>query len=181
MSQKPAEGAVRKKSGRFLGLTWGTWVALALVIPIGVMTFNLYRGWSALRAERNQQVGHHNVLVERNKVLGKVFDNLQNKQFQICNKTADTVTVNWLAAAYHDGRQIRYFDSSRCRDWKAPVLVPGDARFPTLNSDQENCNWTNGDVVYYAMQYTRESEDAVNTINFVGHFKGYDRDCHNVQ
>lgn len=181
MSNESVQAAPRKKkSGKILGLTWGTWVALALLIPVCVMTFNLYRSWSALRGKLGAQVNVHNDLAKRNAVLGKVFENLQNKQFQICNKTADTVTVNWLATAYQDGRQIRYFDSSRCRDWRAPVLVSGDARFPTLNSDQENCNWT-GDVVYYAMQYTRESEEAVNTINFVGHFKGYDRDCHNIQ
>jgi hypothetical protein len=179
MSKKTGQGAPRKK-GRFLGLTWGTWVAMALLVPVSVMTFNLYRSWSALNGTKSGQLAEHRARVERNAELSKVFENLQNKPFQVCNRTADTVTVNWLAVAYQDGRDIKYFDSSLCRDWKAPVLVPGDARLPTLNSDQEGCNW-GGDVVYYAMQYTRESEDAVNTINFVGHFKGYDRDCHNIQ
>jgi hypothetical protein len=175
------EGAAKKKSkGNFLGLTWGTWVAAALMVPVCVMTFNLYRSWSALSGRRGKLYEDHRKRLERNVELGKVFENLQNKAFQVCNKTADTVTVNWLSVAYQDGKGIQYFDSSKCRDWKAPVLVPGDARYPTLNSDQEGCNW-GGNVVYYAMQYTRESEDSVNTINFVGHFKGYDRDCHNIQ
>jgi hypothetical protein len=174
------EGAPKRKSKRILGLTWGTWVALALLIPVCVMTFNLYRSWSALNGRKSGLQEEHRQRVDRNTVLGEVFGNLQNKSFQVCNKTADTVTLNWLAVAYQDGKNIRHFDSAQCRDWKAPVLVPGDARFPTINSDQENCNW-GGEVVYYAMQYTRESEDAVNTINFVGHFKGYDRDCHNIQ
>jgi hypothetical protein len=174
-------GAPKKKSnGKFLGLTWGTWVSLALLVPVSVMTFNLYRSWSALNARRAKLGAEHQKRLERNADLSKVFDNLQNKPFQVCNKTADTVTVNWLAVAYQDGRSIKHFDSSLCRDWKPAVLVSGDARFPTLNSDQEGCNW-GGEVVYYAMQYTRESEDSVNTINFVGHFKGYDRDCHNIQ
>ena len=175
------EDAPKKKSKKFLGLTWGTWVATALLIPVCVMTFNLYRSWNVLRSRKATLLGEHRQRIERNTALARVYANLQNKQFQICNKTADTVTVSWLAAAYQDGRTIKYFDSSRCRDWKPAVLVPGDARLPTLNSDQPNCNWTNGDVVYYAMQYTRESEEAINTINFVGHFKDYDRDCHNVQ
>ena len=180
MSQSTdAPAPKRKKKGVFLGLTWGTWVALALLIPVCVMTFNLYRSWNGLKAQFAKVVAEHNDRMARNGVLGKVFDNLQNKSFQVCNKTADTVTVNWLAAAYQDGKTMKYFDSSVCRDWKPPVLVGGDARMLTLNSEA-NCNW-NGDVVYYAMQYTRESEDAVNTINFVGHFKGYDRDCHNIQ
>lgn len=180
MSKKTDGGVPAKKSKPLLGITWGTWVALALLIPVCVMTFNLYRSWSALGKRLADLKAAHNTLVARNLVLSKVFDNLQNKQFQICNKTADTVTVNWLAAASQDGKGIRSFDSSQCRDFKAPVLVSGDARMLTLNSDQDNCNW-GGDVVYYAMQYTRESDDAVNTINFVGHFKGYDRDCHNIQ
>jgi hypothetical protein len=179
MSDQTVEGAPRKKTKKFLGLTWGTWVAGALLIPVCVMTFNLYRSWSALRAKQATQVNTHTEMVKRNAVLGKVYDNLQNKQFQICNKTADTVTVNWLAVAYQDGKNMLLFDSSQCRDWKTPVLVPGDARMLTLNSEGQ-CNW-GGNVVYYAMQYTRESEDTVNTINFVGHFKGYDRDCHNIQ
>jgi len=180
MSQATGEGAPKKKSGKILGLSWGTWVAGALLVPVCVMTFNLYRSWSALNGRKSGLMAEHKARVERNAELGKVFENLQNKPFQVCNKTADTVTLNWLAVAYQDGKVIKLFDSSRCRDWKPPVLVPGDARLPTLNSDQEGCNW-GGEVVYYAMQYTRESEDAVNTINFVGHFKGYDRDCHNVQ
>ena len=180
MSHSNEEDAPKKKKGAFLGLTWGTWVALAVLIPVCVMTFNLYRSWAGLSAQRTKLMDEHKTRVERNAALEKVFENLQNKPFQVCNKTADTVTLNWLAVAYQDSKGIRYFDSSVCRDWKAPVLVSGDARFPTLNSDQDGCNW-GGDVVYYAMQYTRESEDAVNTINFVGHFKGYDRDCHNIQ
>lgn len=181
MSQKTDGGAPAKKSKKpLLGITWGTWVALALLIPVCVMTFNLYRSWTALKGELGTMQATHNTLVERNKVLSKVFDNLQNKSFQICNKTADTVTVNWLAAAYQNGKNMVAFDSSRCPDWKTPVLVPGDARMLTLNSD-EACNWTGGEVVFYSMQYTRESEEAVNTVNYAGHFKNYDRDCHNIQ
>lgn len=175
------EGAPKKKSkGTFLGLTWGTWVAIALLIPVCVMTFNLYRAWSALNGKRSALQEEHQKRLVRNAALSKVFDNLQNKPFQVCNKTADTVTVNWLSVAYQNGKDIKFFDSALCRDYKPAVLVGGDARFLTLNSDQDGCNW-DGSVVYYAMQYTRESEDAVNTINFVGHFKGYDRDCHNIQ
>lgn len=171
--------AVKKKSKGFLGLSWGTWIAAAVLVPVCVMTFNLYRNWSALRAKVTSWDSDFAALNQRNAELEKVFSNLQNKKFQVCNRTADVVTVQALAAAYHDGRTIRLFDSAKCPDWRPQVLASGDARMFTLNS-QEPCNW-GGDVVYYAMTYTRESDEALSTINFAGHFKGYDRDCHTIQ
>jgi len=171
--------AVKKKSKGLLGLTWGTWIAAGVLLPVCVMTFNLYRSWSALRGRISTWDTDFAALNQRNSELEKVFANLQNKKFQVCNRTADVVTVQALSAVYHDGRVIKIFDSEKCADWRPQVLVSGDARMFTLNS-QDPCNWT-GDVVYYAMTYTRESEEALSTINFVGHFKGYDRDCHTIQ
>jgi hypothetical protein len=168
-----------KKSKGFLGLTWGTWVAAAILVPVCVMTFNLYRSWSALRGTLSAWDRDFATLNQRNGELEKVFSNLQNKKFQVCNRTADVVTVQTLAAVYHDGKTIKLFDSGMCADWRPQVLVSGDARMFTLNS-QDPCNW-NGDVVYYAMTYTRESDEALSTINFVGHFTGYERDCHTIQ
>ena len=121
------------------------------------------------------------MLLERNRVLGKVFDNLQNKQFQICNKTADTVTVNWLAAAYQDGQADPVLRQLALPRLEAAGAGAGRCPLPDAQLRPGELQLDHGDVVYYAMQYTRESEDAVNTINFVGHFKGYDRDCHNIQ
>jgi hypothetical protein len=171
--------AVKKKSKRFLGLTWGTLIAIAVLVPVCVMTFNLYRSWSTLRGQISTWDSEFAALNQRNGELEKVFANLQNKKFQVCNRTTDVVTVKNLAAVYHDGKVVKIFDSEKCADWRPQVLVSGDARMFTLNS-QDPCNWT-GDVVYYAMTYTRESEEALSTINFVGHFKGYDRDCHTIQ
>jgi hypothetical protein len=168
-----------KKSKGFLGLTWGTWVAAAVLVPVCVMTFNLYRSWTVLRTSLRAWDAEFATLNQRNGELEKVFSNLQNKKFQVCNRTADVVTVQTLAAVYHDGKTIKVFDSGMCADWRPQVLVSGDARMFTLNS-QDPCNW-NGDVVYYAMTYTRESEEALSTINFAGHFKGYERDCHTIQ
>jgi hypothetical protein len=168
-----------KKSKGFLGLTWGTWVAAAILVPVCVMTFNLYRSWGELRRKLGSWNADFVTLNQRNAELEKVFANLQNKKFQVCNRTEDVATVLSLAAVYHDGRVVKVFDSTQCADWRPQVLAPGDARMFTLNS-QEPCNWT-GDVVYYAMTYTRESNEEVSTIDFVGHFKGYDRDCHTIQ
>jgi hypothetical protein len=171
--------AKKKRSKGFLGLTWGTWVAAAVLVPVCVMTFNLYRSWSELRGRISTWDADFAALSARNGVLEKVYSNLQNKSFQVCNRTPDPVTVTWLAVAYQNGQSIQLFDSSRCADWRNQVLASGDARMFTLNS-QAACNWT-GSVVYYAMTYTRESEESLNTINYVGHFKGYDRDCHTIQ
>lgn len=175
-----ASAAQPKKSKGFLGLTWGTWVAGAILVPVCVMTFNLYRSWSTLRATLQTWDRDFAALSQRNGELEKVYANLQNKKFQVCNRTtADVVTVQTLAAVYHDGKSLKMFDSTKCADWRPQVLVSGDARLLTLNS-QDPCNWT-GDIVYYAMTYTKESEEALSTINFVGHFKGYERDCHTIQ
>lgn len=175
-----SESAVaKKKSKGLLGLTWGTWIAAAVLVPVCVMTFNLYRSWSELSAKNSSWDTEFAALNARNAVLEKVYSNLQNKAFQVCNRTPDPVTVTWLTVAYQNGQGIQTFDSAACPDWRNQVLAPGDARMFTLNS-QAACNWT-GSVVYYAMTYTRESEEALNTINFVGHFKGYDRDCHTIQ
>lgn len=171
--------AVKKKSKGLLGLTWGTWIAVAVLVPVCVMTFNLYRSWSELRGRTSSWEAGFATLNERNAVLEKVYSNLQNKAFQVCNRTPDPVTVTWLSVAYQNGQGMQLFDSASCADWRNQLLNPGDARMFTLNS-QAACNWT-GSVVYYAMTYTRESEEALNTINFVGHFKGYDRDCHTIQ
>ena len=173
-----ASAAKPKNSKGFLGLTWGTWVAGAVLVPVCVMTFNLYRSWSELRGKLGSWNADFAALNQRNAELEKVFANLQNKKFQVCNRTADVVTVQHLAAVYHDGKAIKLFDSEKCADWRSQVLVSGDARVFTLSSDGA-CNW-NGDVVYYAMTYTRESEEQLSTTHFVGHFKGYDRDCHNI-
>lgn len=171
--------AAKKKSKGFLGLAWGTWIAAVVLVPVCVMTFNLYRSWSELRGRLAAWDADFAALSTRNGELEKVFANLQNKPFQVCNRTADPVTVQSLVSVYHDGKAIKIFDSGKCADWRPQLLAPGDAKLFTLNS-QDPCNW-NGDVVYYAMTYTRESEEALSTISFAGHFKGYERDCHTIQ
>ena len=88
MSDQTVEGAPRKKTKKFLGLTWGTWVAGALLIPVCVMTFNLYRSWSALRAKLGDagEHAHRDGQAQRRAGQG-VTTTCRTRQFQICNKT----------------------------------------------------------------------------------------------
>ena len=76
---------------------------------------------------------------------------------------------------------VRYrnliFDSDRCREWQPLVLAAGDAKMVLLRTAQAGCNW-NGDVFYYAMKYTQESEEKINSYHVVGPYQGFDRDCY---
>lgn len=154
-----------------------TWITLAVVLPIFWVSFNGFRNWLAVRkrsASFDTEVSARN---KRNAELKKVYDATQLKRFEACNKSAGQVTISWVTAAYHDGKTIKIFDSDRCREWQPLVLAPGDAKAVLLRSSQGGCNW-NGDVFYYAMKYTEESEEKVNSYHVVGPYQGFDRDCY---
>lgn len=157
-----------------------TWIALAFVFPALALAGYFGQKWNITRAKVAQQNAELQTLLSRNEVLSKVYEVLQNKKFQVCNRSQDILTVQWVAAAYHDGKQLRVFDSSRCSAWKEVALAAGDNRTLTLTSGQEGCNWS-GTVVYFAMRYTRESEDVIRPYNFVGHWAGFDRDCFTLE
>jgi hypothetical protein len=157
------------------------WIMLALLVPAGVMTMNCARSWSQVVAEERALAADHAKHMELIGRLKPFADVLQGKdKYQICNRTADTVTVTWLAAAYSEADQIKMFESSRCRDWKPVVLAQGENRFVTVSSAQEGCNW-NGNVMYFAIAYTRESAEQTTYFEDVEMFRGFDRQCHNIQ
>ena len=181
MSQKKS-GPAKKKSGP--AVTTGTWIALACFIPAAVLTWNLGRTWHAQRTMVAGKQAEIAAIMARNGVLQPIYDVLANRKFQLSNKTPLTVTVPWFAVAYHDGKQVRLFDSARCREFE-PVVVPtGDAKIVTLSSKQEGCNW-NGSVMYYAMRLYRQVETEVSIVDrpydYVDMYKGYDRDTFTVQ
>jgi hypothetical protein len=108
---------------------------------------------------------------------------LENRRLSVCNRTPDAVNVQWVGAAYNDGRKIWVFDSQRCSDWKESVIASGGNKLLNLSSGEPGCNW-NGNVMYFAMKYTRESEEESSAFDFVGVFnvgESFDRDCYNVE
>src|SRR5687768_5337612 len=132
-SKEPeSEDRPKKAKGSGVGITG--WIMLGLLVPLGVMTFNCARSWTVTAAKEkklNEEMGR---LTSRNAVLAPFYDVLQNRRYQICNRTADVVTVNWLSTTYNESEQIKIFDSARCKDWKPVVLQPGENRMVTLSS-----------------------------------------------
>ncbi len=161
-----------------------TWIALgALGAALG---FAAYKGrpWNQLRLKADAFEADFQKLKARNDVLSKAYEILQVKKFSVCNKSADSLLINWVAVVYHDGKQLRSFDSSRCTDWSEVEIPPGENKSINLVSRQEGCNW-NGPVVYYAMRYNRvthgETEARLRPFNNVGLWTGFDRDCYTVE
>jgi hypothetical protein len=174
------EEAPKAKKAKGGGVGIAGWIMLALLVPVGVMTLNCARSWNVSAVRERKLAQEMGQLGTRNGQLAPFYDVLQNRKYQICNRTADTVTVSWLAATYNEGDQVKLFESSRCTAWKPIVLAPGENRFATLSSVQEGCNW-NGNVMYFAIAYTRESTEQTSFIEDVEVFRGFDRDCHNIQ
>jgi hypothetical protein len=173
-----APGAAAPKKKPMVPLS--TIITFVIAVPIGYWAFTSYKKWSGIRAEVARINADRATLLSRNTELAKVYDNVAQKKYQICNKSADIATINWVAAAYHDGKTIKIFDSDQCQDFKPIVMQPGDDKSVLLRSSQPGCNW-DGSVFYYAMRYTLESEERTNSFNVVGPYQGFDRDCYNVQ
>lgn len=171
---KPPRPAGPKKFGT------STWIAAAFLIPALAAAGYFGQKWNITRIKVAKQEAEVQALLSRNAVLSSVYAVLQNKKFQVCNKSQDTLKVQWVAAAYHDGQRLKVFDSSRCSAWQEVALASGDNRVLTLTSGQEGCNW-GGAVVYFAMRFTRESEEIIRPYNFVGHWAGFDRDCFTLE
>jgi hypothetical protein len=163
-----------------VALHWSTIAFGVVTALLLLMTVNLARSWHATGKALDALEAERATLVARNLVLERAAAVLQNQKFQVCNKSADTLTVGWLAAAYHDGRQLRLFDSSRCPGWRPQVLGPGDAKTFTSSSAEEECNW-GGTVMFYALNYVRESEEYLRSYNDAGRWAGFDRDCYTVE
>jgi hypothetical protein len=161
-------------------LHWSTIVAGLVCLPLLLLTVHLGRGWNRLSRQATELETELATLSARNAVLQPAFDVLQNQKFQICNKSSDTLTIPWLAAAYHDGKQLKIFDALRCQGWHGQVLNPGQAKVFNFSSSEEGCNW-NGSVAFYAFRLVRESDEGVRVYNVSGPWRGFDRDCFTVE
>jgi hypothetical protein len=159
-----------------------TIITFLVALPIGYWCFNSYRKWTGIKAAIVTRDTKLADLRANNAALSVVYDNVQLKKFQACNKTADQITINWLAVAYHDGQKVQIFNSDQCQDFKAPVLVPGDDKSVLLRSSQPGCNW-DGSVFYYAMRFTQENEESekYQVNQMVGPYQGFDRDCYSFR
>jgi hypothetical protein len=156
-----------------------TVIAGLLLAPVIYLTARLYGSWSTRRAELNRQSAEFQRLSTRNAELARAYDVLLNRKFQVCNKSAYPVSVQWLSAAYSDGKQLKVFDSARC-GWSDLEVAPGENKNLILSSSQEGCNW-NGNVMYYAMRFSKETDEASVAYNVAMPYRGFDRDCFTVQ
>ena len=172
--------AKEKESKGGVGL-WG-WILLALLVPIGMLTWNCGRNWNVTAVKERKLTEEMAQLTKRNGELEPFYEIMKNRKYQICNRSADVVTLNWLATTYNEQEQIKVFDSSRCTAWKPIVLQPGENRMVTLSSVQPGCNW-NGSVMYVTVAYTRETPEQTDFYEDVEVFRVFDKDreCHNIQ
>ena len=157
-----------------------TLVTLVLVPLVGLLSFNLFRRWNATRIGLKELNAELQTLTARNAVLAPAYDVLQNRRFQVCNKSPHPLNVAWVSAAYSDGRQLKTFDSARCRGWRDQEVAAGENKSLLLSSTEEGCNW-NGNVIYYAIRFSKETEDSSLPYSMVGLYRGFDRDCFTVQ
>lgn len=157
-------------------------ITLVLIIPIGYWTYTNYLTWAKGRKGDATFASEMAALTQSNNTLGNVYDATLLKTYQVCNKSNDQITVDWVSAAFHDGRTVKTFDSDRCQEWKPLVLAAGDNRNVLLRSSQPGCNW-DGKVMYYAMRYKQENEEdeKYRIFTVVGPYQGFDRDCYTFQ
>jgi len=155
-------------------------IALALVPLVGLLAFTLFRRWNTTRQALAAQQQEVQTLSSRNAVLAKAFDVLQNRKFQVCNKSPYPLQVAWVSAAYSDGHHLKQFDSARCPAWQPQEIASGENKSLLLSSTDEGCNW-NGNVIYYAMRFSKETDEASLPFSVAGIYRGFDRDCFTVQ
>lgn len=161
-------------------LTKSTWIVLALLLPVGYLTANLFRKWYGTQQGLRQTRAEYEALSGRNAALARAYEVLQNRKFQICNKSPHPLRVDWVAAAYGEGRQLKVFDSSRCSGWPDLEIASGENKSLLLSSSEEGCNWS-GNVLYYAMRFSKETDEASVPFSLAGIYRGFDRDCFTVQ
>jgi cell division protein FtsB len=171
-----AEPPPRKRSR----LHWSTVVAGLVCLPLLLLAVHLGRTWHRLSERETALDGELVTLTARNAVLQPAAELLQNQKFQICNKSTDTLTIPWVAASYHDGRQLKLFDALHCQGWRPVVIAPGGSKVFNFSSPQEGCNW-NGSVALYAFRLVRDSDEGVRAYNVSGAWRGFDRDCFTVE
>lgn len=157
-------------------------IATVIAIPVGYWAFSNYRVWAQGKKTDSNFQAEMAALNASNAKLSNVYDAVQLKTYQVCNKSSDQITVEWVSAAYHDGRTVKVFDSDRCQEWKPLVLAAGDNKNVLLRSSQPGCNW-DGRVMYYAMRYVQENEadEKYKIFTVVGPYQNFDRDCYPFQ
>jgi hypothetical protein len=157
-----------------------TVIALVLLPLAGLLTYTLFRKWNTTRQALAKQQQEVRTLAARNAVLAKAYDVLQNRKFQVCNKSPHPLNVAWVSAAYSDGQHLKLFDSARCRSWQEQEVAAGENKNLLLSSTEEGCNW-NGNVIHYAMRFSKETDEASLPFSVAGIYRGFDRDCFTVQ
>ena len=157
-----------------------TLITLALLPLVGLLTFSLFGKWNTTRQQLQGHQAELQTLTTRNAVLAPAFDVLQNRKFQVCNKSPDLLNIAWVSVAFNDGRQLKMFDSARCRSWQDQEVAAGENKNLLLSSTEEGCNW-NGNVIYFAMRFSKETEESSLPYSVVGLYRGFDRDCYTVQ
>ena len=161
-------------------VSFSTIVAVALLPPAALLALFLFRNWNATRQALAHGQQELQTLGARNAVLAQAYEVLQNRKFQICNKSPHPLSVAWVSAAYNDGHQMKLFDSARCPGWQAQEIAAGENKNLLLSSTEEGCNW-NGNVIYYAMRFSKETDEASLPFSVAGLYRGFDRDCFTVQ
>jgi hypothetical protein len=156
-----------------------TVLALVLLPLVGLLTYTLFNKWNATRLALAAQRQELETLTARNAVLARAYDVLQNRKFQVCNKSPYPLNVAWVSAAYSDGRHLRHFDSARCPGWQEQEIAAGENKNLLLSSTEEGCNW-NGNVIYFAMRFSKETDEASLPFSVAGIYRGFDRDCFTV-
>lgn len=179
MAKGTTKASLRGPEGPVRKFTLTTWIMIGLILPAGYMTFKHFSRWSVANAASKKLTSDIQVKKQKNVVLAPAYDILQNRRFQMCNKSPWPLMISWLSATYHDGKGLRVFDSSRCKAWQGLEVASGENKNLFLSSGQEGCNWA-GPVIYYAIRFTKETDEASIPYNMVGRYAGFDRDCFTV-
>src|SRR5262245_1905847 len=99
MSEGEGHGAKAKKKG---GIGVASWICLGLLVPVGVLTFNCGRSWNVISTQKSKLDAEVASLMSRNAQLAPFYEVLQNRKYQICNRSPDVVKIKWIAATYNE-------------------------------------------------------------------------------
>ena len=159
----------------------GLVVSLLVAVPLFVFTVRLGLSWRASTTRLDELARESASVQARAAVLKRAAETLRTYDFQVCNRSADVLTLPWVAAVHHDGQSLRLFDSSRCQGFRAQPIYAGESRALLFSSTQEGCNWS-GQVLFYAMNAVRESDMGSASYNLIGAWgRDFDPKCFNVR
>jgi hypothetical protein len=138
---------------------WATNVALLVgVVVLAIFTTKAGFAWMQIRKQRTDLQAEQARLADENARMRPLHEDVlgaegAGKFFKVCNPGEDPAEIDWVYAAYPSGDHMATFDSGQCKDWRKLTIEGGKAAALSLNSAQTGCNW-NGQVVFYAIQYT---------------------------